>query len=388
MNILYLTTVLPNRMTGGEIASEAFINALIAHGFEVTVLGYRRSLSDKIHNGYFHSAGVRPIETSASRIHALSWMVQAFVNNVPYSVQKFQSAGYVSCLHTLLKQKDIGLVVLDHAQMAWVRRHIPAAYPVILVAHNVENEIYRDHAGESTAVLRRFIYTREAKLMREQETQLALSVKQVWTLSKHDYDYFTHIAGSGARLFGVPSLESGRPEGNENISKTYDVGIIGTWTWEANNKGLLWFFEMVYPLLADDISIKVAGKGADWIIGKYPNVEYCGFVPSAGEFMAAAKVIAIPSISGGGIQIKTLDAISSGACIMATPVALRGIPTYPETVKVAEGAGPFAEGLQELVQNPMANTGKIAKDWIATRDNRFKQDIVSAMSCLCKADIQ
>jgi hypothetical protein len=49
--------------------------------------------------------------------------------------------------------------------------------------------------------------------------------------------------------------------------------------------------------------------------------------------MAQAKVVAIPTLSGGGIQIKTLDAIASGSAIVATPVALRGISDPPATVQ-------------------------------------------------------
>ena len=43
MKILYLTTVLPRkRKTGGEIASQCFIDALAQSGHNVVVVGYQR----------------------------------------------------------------------------------------------------------------------------------------------------------------------------------------------------------------------------------------------------------------------------------------------------------------------------------------------------------
>jgi hypothetical protein len=40
----------------------------------------------------------------------------------------------------------------------------------------------------------------------------------------------------------------------------------------------------------------VAGKGAEWLSGKYPNVDYIGFVPDATEFMKKVRVVAIPTL--------------------------------------------------------------------------------------------
>ncbi|HCD7521890.1 TPA: glycosyltransferase family 4 protein, partial [Klebsiella pneumoniae] len=112
----------------------------------------------------------------------------------------------------------------------------------------------------------------------------------------------------------------------------YDVSLLGTWSWDANMKGLRWFFDNVYPLLPVEITIQVAGKGADWLADKYKNVKYKGFVEDAQEFLSKSKVIAIPSISGAGVQIKTLDAITIGRPIIASEFALRGLEDIPSYV--------------------------------------------------------
>jgi polysaccharide biosynthesis protein PslH len=152
--------------------------------------------------------------------------------------------------------------------------------------------------------------------------------------------------------------------------------------------GLKWFFQKVYPYLPENLSIHVAGKGAEWLSGEYENVHYCGFVPNVQEFMAQAKAIAIPSVAGGGIQIKTLDAIASGLPIVATPVALRGIFEYPSYIEVAEQPDKFAHILNYLVISSdfkEDNRHKLldeGKQWLELRQHQFIAKIASAIDSL------
>ena len=63
---------------------------------------------------------------------------------------------------------------------------------------------------------------------------------------------------------------------------------------------MFWLDEQVYLHLQTHLSIRIAGRGAEWLNGKYANVEYLRFVEDAPQFLAEARVIAIPSIRGGG----------------------------------------------------------------------------------------
>ncbi len=141
--------------------------------------------------------------------------------------------------------------------------------------------------------------------------------------------------------------------------------------------------EKVYPHLPTNLSIHIAGLGAEWLKGQYPNINYCGFVPSVQTFMAQAKVLAIPSISGGGVQIKTLDAIASGSPLVATPIALRGISEYPSSVIVAENPEEFALYLiQLLTLNTIPDICAEAIAWSENRHSKFYADITYAINNL------
>ncbi len=385
VNLLYLTTVEPNRRTGGEIASELFINSLTECGCNVTVLGYQRKRS--VHtNGIKHiSVGIRPIETSSSKLHSLLWMMLSLISNTPYSVQKYKSSNYVTMLHSMLKDNIIDAIIIEHSQMAWLLRYVPENYPVVFIAHNVENELYSDLAKESTSFIDRLLYGRESRLMKSIEYMVASRARQIWTISKDDYHYFAacKTAARGVH-YEIPPHESEDLPNGSSIVKSFDIGIIGTWSWAANDKGLRWFFDRVYPYLPENLSIRVAGKGADWITGRYENVDYCGFVDSSKEFMMSARVVAIPSISGGGIQIKTLEAISIGVSTVATPTALRGITTYPDSIIIAENPEQFAELLVLYSRTQRTDLQKISDSWTKKRKDKFNSDIRSSMRELAR----
>jgi polysaccharide biosynthesis protein PslH len=163
-------------------------------------------------------------------------------------------------------------------------------------------------------------------------------------------------------------------------SKDFDIGLIGSWTWKANEEGLAWFFNRVYPQLPHNLDIRVAGSGASWLEGRFANVKYLGFVDDAQDFLRHARAVAIPTLSGGGIQIKTLDAIASGSKIVATPLAMRGIDDRPATVAVAETPDQFATLLASAIAASGGDSFAIdAIQWSRLRLQRFQNEIMESI---------
>lgn len=347
MKILYLTTVLPSgKRTGGEIASQCFINALKQCGHEVLVVGYQRPNDTKSKNDNEVLVEQRYIETEKSKFYPFFWMALSLLKKLPYSAAKYYSKKYLTKVKSLLQVDDYETVIIDHAQLGWLLPLFAKKSNVIFIAHNLEHQIYEAQLKNAQKYLSKYIYKREAHLIKKMEDHLAVSSKQVWTLTSYDSNYFD-TQNPISKVFHLPSSWTIPPK--NSATKNCDIGIIGSWTWRANKSGLEWFFQAVYPYLPSNVSIHVAGSGAQWLLERYPNVKYCGFVTDAQAFMGLAKVIAIPSISGGGIQIKTLDAIASGSPIVATTIAMRGILDYPSAIEIADEPEYFARSLMLLL---------------------------------------
>jgi hypothetical protein len=381
MKILFLTTVLPSKQRmGSEVASQCFIDALNQNGYEVSVVGYMRSDDVFELNQQEILVDKRYIETKRAKFYPLFWLILSLVTGLPYSAAKYYSKAYIKTVNKLLLKKEYDFFIIDHPQLGWLERFIKSPERVITIAHNIEQEIYQQNYKNAGSLLSKLIYKREAHLIKQMEDKLATTAREVWALTEHDSKYFSTLEGAGrVRVFALPPGLAKLPD--KPISKNFDIGIIGSWAWKANEEALQWFLQEVYPHLPANLSIHVAGKGAEWLTEKYSNIHYRGFVPDAQEFMAQAKVVAIPTLSGGGIQIKTLDAIASGSAIVATPVALRGISDPPATVQVAEQTEDFAKLLVCAIASPSTQQAfDEALDWYRDRQNKFLADVACAIN--------
>jgi len=383
MNILFLTTVLPAaRSMGSEVASQIVIDALRALGHRVRVLGYVRSPPELVPaHPDDRAVAVRAIETRDAGFRPLGWFATALARRLPYSAAKYCSRRFVDTVRTLLASGDTDVVVIDHAQLAWLSRTLPSACPVIFIAHNVEQEMYASLARQPGRRLwSRAAYRRESRRIAALEREMTARADETWVFTEHDAMAFrAWDSGGEVRTLALPAPSAIRTEG---VAKSCDVALIGSWTWQANLDGLRWFLEFVLPLLPAHLHVAVAGRGAEWIRSAYPRIDYRGFVPDAQEFLAAAHAIAIPTLSGGGIQIKTLDAMASGSRIVATPPALRGIADAPSSVVIAEGAEAFARALVDSLTPLPESAMRQLGGWMNMRATAF-QRALSAGLCAC-----
>jgi hypothetical protein len=284
-------------------------------------------------------------------------------------VAKYVSHRYGATVRRQLRRVRPDLTLIDHAQMAWAAPGGPHVY----LAHNVEHQLYaglaQGHGWRARAG------RREAATMRSVEARLCREARAVWTLTGDDARAFESM-GTRALAFDVPVGAPPSPGGAE-----FDVGLLGTWTWQANAAGVEWFLRDVQPRLPGGVSVEIAGAGSLEVAGEAPNVRARGRVPDAVGFLQSARVIAVPSVAGGGLQIKTLDAIASGRPVVATPVALRGIADPPPTVTIATDAALFADGVRRALSDtaPEEAAGAALR-WTRERADRFREQLRSALA--------
>jgi hypothetical protein len=385
MKILFLTTILPIKTKGGgEIVSKLFVDNLSSLGYTVDVFGYLRTRdeSDALPLN-MHLVKKIVIESSASKLFTLVNIIKSYLHRCCFSAQKYITKEYVALLKKHIVQDNYSWIIIDHFQMGWVLDFIPPNMNVISISHNVESDLYVRLSEENHSnFLFHCVYKREANLMRLLEAKIFKSSQLVWLLTesnkKRYLELFPQIKSEKLKCVCIPPI-NGIGDKIINRSQEWDIGILGTWSWEANNRGLVWFFEEVYPLLPTSFSIRVAGFGADWLCNKYKNVQYVGFVNDANEFMKSSKVIAIPSITGDGIQIKTIQSIALGQRIVATSFALRGIDSLPSYVSCADNPTDFSQKLVSMLALEKQDYDVEADQWCKNRKKQFFNDISNSI---------
>ena len=390
LDVRFLTTVVPTgRRSGGEIVSQGFLDAMTAHGANVAVVGWwppdpqtlptRETPADESDAGgslRIVAAGRRHIETAdAPRRVKARWLMDALARRMPYSAAKYRGDSYVEAI-AAAGHADI--VVVDHAQVAWALDGQPQPGPVVHIAYNVEHRLYEDSAAGADSRFARMLLAREGRLVRTVEVQLAAHADVVWTLTEDDGDAFRRLGARRVVSFAVP----GRAGTGTPTTSRSGIRLIGNWTWMPNAEGLRWFCSEVVPRLPDGTEIVVAGGGADWL-ATHPRIRYLGRVDDADAFIAGARVLAVPSIAGAGVQIKTLDAIAAGGWLVATPFALRGIADPPPSVTASDDPQAFAAALERLLADPVTLAPSTESlEWSARRRDAFVAQVAAELDGL------
>jgi len=386
VEILYLTTVLPGKIPGGgEIATKNFISAFEMDGHSVRLLGFCRENDN--HQG--QCVEERRFVSAANKIQTAGWLLQSVFMNTSYGMRKFYSNKYAEHVLDHLSTNKIGCVVIEHSQLSWMSRLIKNNYPripLIFNSQNVEFDMYSRLACQAKGndAIKKILFSRESVKLFHEEISLIKDSRQVWCLTKNDCElYKKHVPDKEYRVFNIPGSMSLQPRNEQStLTRHYDVSIIGSWTWMPNAIGLRWFVQHVLPYLPDKVSVSVAGAGAEDILRDVRRVNYVGRVESSYEFLRRSRVIVIPSMEGGGIQIKTLDAIAMGLPVVATSVACRGLDNLPQHIKVTDDPAMFANYIvQYLVSNSVFDCQK-SINWYANRVTEFNKQVSEAISSI------
>jgi glycosyltransferase involved in cell wall biosynthesis len=91
-----------------------------------------------------------------------------------------------------------------------------------------------------------------------------------------------------------------------------------------------------------------------------------GRVDDLTPLLAAAAVITAPISTGGGMRVKTLEALAAGKALVATSLALEGVDVRAgEQVLVADDDRAFADAVVALLQDEerRAALGRAGRDW-------------------------
>jgi glycosyltransferase involved in cell wall biosynthesis len=121
----------------------------------------------------------------------------------------------------------------------------------------------------------------------------------------------------------------------------------------ANFTSLRWFLTEVLPR-AGGVPVEIYGnidagvKGRDRALYEAHRALFKGRVADIGAVYAEAAAILLPTVEGHGLSIKTVEALASGAPLIATPQAFRGMSIDPQTlgnVTLCEDAAGFADAL-------------------------------------------
>jgi len=142
----------------------------------------------------------------------------------------------------------------------------------------------------------------------------------------------------------------------EKEKKDIDILFVGSMNWKPNMDAFRWFSKEILPIIIksySSITFCVAGKNSkEKINSKEFNVKVLGEVIDLNSVYRDTKIVVVPSISGGGIKIKLLEAISLGMPVVTTEIALAGYPKhYKKLINNYSKPSDIAERIVQLLSS-------------------------------------
>ena len=297
------------------------------------------------------------------RLHQLRSLLQSATGPLPAKLNYFRSRAARRDVASRLQAARPDLIVIDHADLLWLLPDLPAGVPGVLVAHNVEHALQRRRleSGRLTAgPWGRWLAADCAKL-EAAEAAGARRLGRVVALTPEDAAAFEALAPGVATLalapgFAYPPFARLGPPSSEGLK----LGFLGNCDWWPNAEGLDWFVAEVLPRLPDEIGLEVFGRGSERY-GAHPRVAGHGFVDDIATVWRGVDLMIAPILSGSGVNVKTAEGLYNAMPVLATRLALRGLPIVEDpAIAVADGAeawarllgGPEARAL--AARRPMA----------------------------------
>jgi len=348
--------------SGGALAVRASVSGLSRNGAEVDVVAAEtqkhRAQVKNSGNGDTLPGKYTCIQIN-TRIRPIALLLNLFFSSKPYNVRRHYSKRFASGLKEILEKNSYDIIQLEGINTTVYINDIRKITDTAIAyrAHNVESEIWQELAdGENNKLKRKYFRTLSHRLIKYEPAAIA-KCDFLIPISKYDSDQFK-AAGLSIPTFTCPFGSDFLVDKEKQPEDQKDLVYIGSLDWRPNQEGLIWFINKVWIRLLSEkpgIKLRVAGRNAPaWLMDRLniPGIEFLGEVEDAGEFISSGEILVIPLLSGSGIRVRIIQAMTLGTPVVTSRKGLQGIDaSSPEEILLAQNSEQFYESIINILNN-------------------------------------
>jgi len=367
--VFMLAPALP-AVTGGDIYA---VNALIPFADEVDYhlfcyvggdedvrkIERHRALYDQVFKS-IHWERRPDMPFQMSKVRRALQMARQALQNLPFIDASYYSHEAVAAARRIMREQHIDAIEVNSTHLAFFRKFLPEV-PGILISHNIESDIFPFWipAGMN-GWKRRFmewVAGRSRRAAKDVEIDNAFGFSAMTFISRNDMD---RVTASVPRYLMPLHFPVGSVSYADKPRDVCNVLWMGGFGWYPNAEGVTWFAEQVYPLVANDLRER---NIVLHFCGSHPpdalralhdgrNVIVHGFVEDLQPLLDDTHLLMVPLLSGGGIRVKIIEAMSAGIAVLSTSKGCEGIgATDGVDILVRDDAPGFAQALLQCAQD-------------------------------------
>ena len=292
-----------------------------------------------------------PVEIS-TRINPLAAFIQ-LLKNKSYHISRFRQNTILKKIQAITQVDTIDYIFFESIFCgAYINEIIRLSNARrILRSHNVEHLIWKKLASNSKNPLKKWYLNHLSKTLRMFELEFISKNDHVFAISPSDDQYFKDKGIKQVNYIPV-SMQGNQ---SENI-RANAICFLGSYNWMPNKEGLLWFTKEIFPTLQKkhpELMFHVAGSFSEEIqphLEHKKQIEMHGFVQSSKTFISMHGIFVAPILSGSGVKMKVLEAMSLGAPCILSKHAAEGLD-LPQIIPVCKNNQEFIIQVSLLLQN-------------------------------------
>ncbi len=299
---------------------------------------------------------IKNVNFSSSFVDTKIYIIDALISFIKfksYNISRFYSKSVKNKLEQLCKKMNFDIVIFEGLFTTIYQKDIQGFSNAKFGyrAHNIEHQIWEQLANKEKNFLKRFYMKSLAKNLKSEEIISLKSVDFILPLSSKDEVNIKKISGNPS--FHIPvSIDTQRQKIDFS---SVSLCFIGSFNWIPNREGIVWFIKNIFPRIKEnypEISINIAGIESEKIIELkgIDGVNVKGFVENSSDFLLENGIFIAPIISGSGVKIKVLDALSLGLPCVLTEIAAEGLD-LPPSLNISKTADDFTNDLLLLINN-------------------------------------
>ncbi len=222
------------------------------------------------------------------------------------------------------------LVVLNGADLLWANAYLPESIPRILIAHNIEHNLFRYQIQNLNGWYRPFagLLEKDCQRLQGYELEGIRTARNVIFLSAEDAAYAAGLC-RGIRAITVPPVFDYAPyvRPRKKAGPLLEIGFVGNRRWWPNQLALHWFADEVLPFVQSAMRVHLFGRPGGSRLRADPRLVEHGEVSQLDEVWANCGFFICPAFPTGGVCVKFAEAIYNRMPLLSTRHGGRGLPT-------------------------------------------------------------
>ena len=259
-------------------------------------------------------------------------------NKILGKIKRFNNVklGQQKDFNTILKQNSYDYIIISYtcwAELVLNNKFVKNAKLVI----DTHDFLTSQFQIVKNFKLGKFFET-EIKLLNIFDIIIAISIEEAYIYSQFTNKKVAVISHSLESNFKINSQE-----------KNIDIIYVASDN-HHNISAIKWFFDSVYPLLNESIKICAIGKIVNFI-PDYKNVTKIVYAEDLSNYYKNSKIAICPMLSGTGLKIKVIEAMSFGLPIVCNIRGIDGLNNKTNNgCLVTNNPNEFANNISKLLE--------------------------------------